>query len=141
MRFYEKSVSFVRPNPKFGAKLKMIWKNEHFKRGLRIFNAFFVLNPERSYETTPKWHGFLRIKRAAFQTRGGAHMRFRLAGTAKRLNVEHRTSNIDRIHYSMLDVQSSMFDVPFFSNPFILNYITKVSTSIKPAVFFGRRLG
>jgi hypothetical protein len=28
-----------------------------------------------------------------------------------------------------------MFDVHFFSNPFILNYITKVSTSIKPAVF------
>jgi hypothetical protein len=35
MRIYEKSVSFVRPNPKFGAK------------GLRVFNAFFALNPER----------------------------------------------------------------------------------------------
>jgi hypothetical protein len=55
-----------------------------------------LLLPETLYETTPKWHGFLRIKRAAFQARGGAHMRLRLAGTAKRLNVEHRTSNIER---------------------------------------------
>jgi len=47
MRIYEKSVSFVRPNPKFGAKLAIIWENEHFLRGLRVFNAFFVLNPER----------------------------------------------------------------------------------------------
>jgi hypothetical protein len=46
MRIYEKSVSFVRANPKFGAKLAIIWKNEHSKRGLRVFNAFFVLNPE-----------------------------------------------------------------------------------------------
>jgi hypothetical protein len=30
MRNYEKSVSFVRPNPKFGAKLAMIWEKEHF---------------------------------------------------------------------------------------------------------------
>jgi hypothetical protein len=28
--FYEKSVSFVRPNPKFGAELAIIWGNEHF---------------------------------------------------------------------------------------------------------------
>jgi len=27
---YEKSVSFVRPNPKFGAKLAITWENEHF---------------------------------------------------------------------------------------------------------------
>jgi len=47
MRIYEKSVSFVRPNPKIGAKLAIIWGNEHLKRGLRIFNAFFVFNPER----------------------------------------------------------------------------------------------
>jgi hypothetical protein len=47
MRIYEKSVGFVRPNPKFGAKLAIIWENEHFWRGLRVFNAFFVLNPER----------------------------------------------------------------------------------------------
>ncbi len=30
MRIYEKSVSFVRPNPKFGAKLAITWENEHF---------------------------------------------------------------------------------------------------------------
>jgi hypothetical protein len=30
MRIYEKSVSFVRPNPKFGAKLAIILENEHF---------------------------------------------------------------------------------------------------------------
>jgi hypothetical protein len=29
VRIYEKSVSFVRPNPKFGAKLAIIWENEH----------------------------------------------------------------------------------------------------------------
>jgi len=29
MRIYEKSVSFVRPNPKFEAKLANTWKNEH----------------------------------------------------------------------------------------------------------------
>jgi len=47
MRIYEKSISFVRPNPKFEPKLAIIWENEHFYRGLRGFNAFFVLNPER----------------------------------------------------------------------------------------------
>jgi hypothetical protein len=30
MRIYEKSVSFVRPYPKFGAKLAIILENEHF---------------------------------------------------------------------------------------------------------------
>ena len=30
LRIYEKSVSFVRPNPKFGAKLVITWENEHF---------------------------------------------------------------------------------------------------------------
>jgi hypothetical protein len=30
MRIYEKSASFVRPNPKFAAKLAIIWENEHF---------------------------------------------------------------------------------------------------------------
>jgi hypothetical protein len=29
MRIYEKSVNFVRPNPKFVAKLAIIWENEH----------------------------------------------------------------------------------------------------------------
>jgi hypothetical protein len=47
MRIYEKSVRFVRPYPKFGAKLAIIWENEHFSRGLQVFNAFLVLNPER----------------------------------------------------------------------------------------------
>ncbi len=30
IRIYEKNVSFVRANPKFGAKLAIIWENEHF---------------------------------------------------------------------------------------------------------------
>jgi hypothetical protein len=30
MRIYEKSGSFIRPNPKFGAELAIIWENEHF---------------------------------------------------------------------------------------------------------------
>jgi hypothetical protein len=30
MHIYEKSVGFVRPNPKFKAKLVIIWENEHF---------------------------------------------------------------------------------------------------------------
>jgi len=47
MRIHEKSLNFVRPNPKIGAKLAIIWENEHFFQGLRVFNAFFVLNLER----------------------------------------------------------------------------------------------
>jgi hypothetical protein len=35
------------------------------------------------------------IKLAAFQASGGARMRLRLAGTVNRLNIEHRTSNIE----------------------------------------------
>ena len=31
------------PNPKFVPKLAITWENEHFYRGLRVFNAFFVL--------------------------------------------------------------------------------------------------
>ena len=30
MCIYEKRVSFVRPNPKFGAKLAIVWENEQF---------------------------------------------------------------------------------------------------------------
>ncbi len=30
MHNYEKSVSFVRANPKFGTKLVIIWETEHF---------------------------------------------------------------------------------------------------------------
>jgi hypothetical protein len=47
MRIYDKSVSFVRPNPKLGTKVAIIWGNEHFLLGLRVLNAFFVLNLER----------------------------------------------------------------------------------------------
>jgi hypothetical protein len=47
MRINEKSASFVRPNPKIGAKLAIIWGNEHYRQGLPVFNAFFVLNLER----------------------------------------------------------------------------------------------
>ena len=46
MRIYEKSVSFVRANPKFGVKLAIIRKNEHFSRELRVFNVFYILDPE-----------------------------------------------------------------------------------------------
>jgi hypothetical protein len=35
-----------------------------------MFDVHFLVNP--SYKTTPKWHGFLTIKLAAFQARGGA---------------------------------------------------------------------
>jgi hypothetical protein len=47
MRIYEKSACFVRANPKFGAKLAILWENEHFQREFRVFNAFFALNLER----------------------------------------------------------------------------------------------
>jgi hypothetical protein len=47
IRIYAKSVSFARPKLKFGAKLAIILKNEHFWRELRVYKAFFVLNPER----------------------------------------------------------------------------------------------
>ncbi|MFO7739842.1 MAG: hypothetical protein R6V46_15295, partial [Desulfatiglandaceae bacterium] len=30
LRIYEKSVSFVRPNPKFGTELAITWENEDF---------------------------------------------------------------------------------------------------------------
>jgi hypothetical protein len=46
IRIYEKSVSFVRLNPKFEAKWSIIWGNEQFLRELPVFDAFFVLNPE-----------------------------------------------------------------------------------------------
>jgi len=34
MRIDEKSVSFVRLNPKFGANLAIIWRNEYFNENL-----------------------------------------------------------------------------------------------------------
>jgi hypothetical protein len=33
---------------------------------------------KNSYETTPKWHGFLMIRLAAFQASGAAHMKLHL---------------------------------------------------------------
>jgi hypothetical protein len=39
---------------------------------------------------------YFLIKLAAFQAGDGAYMKLRLAGTVNRLNVEHRTSNIER---------------------------------------------
>ncbi len=93
-------------------------------------------------------------------------MKPRLAGKAKRLNVEHRTSNIEcRILMALRFIESKTsesqnlegrfsftqslfklteyiigcwtFDVRrlFFSKPLILNYIAKVSFSIRLAVF------
>jgi hypothetical protein len=53
-------------------------------------------NPETLYETTPKWHGFMMIRLTAYQANDGTRMKLRLAGTANRLNIEHRTSNIER---------------------------------------------
>jgi len=47
MRIYKKSVKFVKPHPKFGATSAITWENEHFQQRLRVFNAFFVRNPER----------------------------------------------------------------------------------------------
>jgi hypothetical protein len=37
----------------------------------------------------------LSIRLVAFQANGGARMRLSLSETVKRLNVEHRTSNIE----------------------------------------------
>ena len=59
----------------------------------RMFIALQALNI--SHETMPKWQGLLMIKLAAYQANGG-RMKLRLAATANRLNVEHRTSNIER---------------------------------------------
>jgi len=38
---------FVVSNLKIGGALAMMWQNQHFQPKLRVFNAFFVLNPER----------------------------------------------------------------------------------------------
>jgi hypothetical protein len=47
MRIYEKSVSFVRPNPKFEAKLAIIWEMSIFNENFGSSMPFIVLNPER----------------------------------------------------------------------------------------------
>jgi len=54
-----------------------------------------VLNPDTSYETSPKWHGLLMIKLAAYQANCGTRIKLRLAGTANRLNIERPTSNVE----------------------------------------------
>jgi hypothetical protein len=46
MRIYEKSVSFVSPNPKFGADGQLFGKMSIFNEDFGSF-VFFVLNPER----------------------------------------------------------------------------------------------
>ncbi len=43
-----------------------------------------------------KWHVFLMMRLAAFQANGDFRMKLRLAETVNGLNVEHRTSNIER---------------------------------------------
>jgi hypothetical protein len=48
-----------------------------FQAGSRVFTA------DTSYETTPKWQGFLMIKLAAFQASGWAEQR----------TAEYRISN------------------------------------------------
>jgi hypothetical protein len=47
MGICEKSDNVVRPDQTFEAKLAIVCKNEHFKREPRVFDAFFVFNPER----------------------------------------------------------------------------------------------
>ena len=39
---------------------------------------------------------FFLIKLAVILARGGAYMKLQIVGTVNRLNVEHRTSNIER---------------------------------------------
>ncbi len=38
---------FVIPNLKVGGALAIMWQNQHFLRGLRVFNFVLVPNPER----------------------------------------------------------------------------------------------
>jgi hypothetical protein len=46
-----------------------------------MFDVHFLVNP--SYETTPKWHGLLMIKLAAFHVSGWSEQR-----TAEPQNIE-----------------------------------------------------
>jgi hypothetical protein len=55
-----------------------------------VFRSRYLLTPETLYETTPKWHGLLMIKLAASMAGHG------LNSKQIELNVEHRTSNIER---------------------------------------------
>ena len=45
---------------------------QHRMLDVRVFDVHFLV--KRLYETTPKWHGFLIIKLAAFRAIGGAYM-------------------------------------------------------------------
>jgi len=38
---------FVIPNLKIGDALGIMWQNQHFLQGLRVFNFVFAPNPER----------------------------------------------------------------------------------------------
>ena len=55
----------------------------------------WTLNPEPGTDQL-RYKVSFSIKLAVFLASGRAHMKLRLTGTVKRLNVEHRTSNIER---------------------------------------------
>jgi hypothetical protein len=58
MRIYEKIVSFVRPNPKFGAKLAIVWQNEHFNQKFGPLMPSFY--PKPLYETLKNFVGIAK---------------------------------------------------------------------------------
>jgi hypothetical protein len=55
-----------------------------------------------SYETTPKWHGFLMIRLPSFQASGGAHTRLRVVeqrtAEYRILNIEFRRKEFGRFY-------------------------------------------
>jgi hypothetical protein len=58
--------------------LDIIGRDETFcVHGFQVsgFRPATALTPHTLYETTPKWHGFLMIKLAAFQASGSACMK------------------------------------------------------------------
>jgi len=65
MRICEKSVSFIRPNTKFGAKLAIIWKNEHLNEDFRYLMPSLSLTLNRSTLVflffVPSWLSFYEI--------------------------------------------------------------------------------
>jgi hypothetical protein len=73
----------------------------------------------RSYETTPKWHGFLMIKLAAPM----AWIEQRPQNFEGWFRFAQSFFKIDRIHH--FDIRHSLFDIRFF----------RVSFSIRLAVF------
>jgi hypothetical protein len=58
-------------------------QNSDEKRSVKTRRPIIVSFYQASYETTPKWHGFLMIKLAAFQTSCWAEQR-----TAEPQNIE-----------------------------------------------------